>query len=118
MAGGLLTGKQKVDAAPLPGTRFDGNQLYLDRFWHDAYFDAVREVGETARGEGMTLVQLAFAWLLQQEQAHCIILGASRLDQLEENLEALQAPRLSDEQIEACDRVWQKLRGPTPDYNR
>ncbi len=118
LAGGLLTGKQKVDAAPLPGTRFDGNQLYLDRFWHDAYFDAVSEAGEIAQGEGITLVQLAFAWLLQQEQAHCIILGASRLDQLEEDLEALQAPRLSDEQLEACDRVWQKLRGPTPNYNR
>ena len=118
LAGGLLTGKQKVDAAPLPGTRFDGNQLYLDRFWHDEYFNAVSEVGEIARGEGITLVQLAFAWLLQQEQAHCIILGASRLDQLEENLEALQAPPLSDELLEACDRVWKKLRGPTPNYNR
>ena len=118
LAGGLLTGKQKANAAPLPGTRFDGNKLYLDRFWHDAYFDAVSEVGEIARAEGLTLVQLAFAWLLQQEQAHCIILGASRLDQLEENLEALQAPDLSDEQLEACDRVWRKLRGPTPNYNR
>ncbi len=118
LAGGLLTGKQKADAAPLPGSRFDGNQLYLDRFWHDAYFDAVSEVEEIAREAGITLVQLAFAWLLQQEQAHCIILGASRLDQLEENLAALQTPRLSAEQLESCDRVWQKLRGPTPNYNR
>ena len=38
LAGGLLTGKQKRER-PLAGTRFDNNQLYLDRYWHPAYFD-------------------------------------------------------------------------------
>ena len=117
LAGGLLTGKQQR-GAPLPDTRFDNNQLYLDRFWHDQYFDAVDEVARIAADSGHTPVQLAFAWLLQQEQAHCIILGASRLDQLEENLAALDAPPLEDATLEACDAVWQKLRGPTPIYNR
>src|SRR6266404_3733577 len=34
LAGGLLTGKQKRDA-PLEGTRFDKNQMYLNRYWHE-----------------------------------------------------------------------------------
>lgn len=118
LAGGLLTGKQRKGAAPLPGTRFDGNELYLDRFWHDAYFDAVAEAAEIARSAGLTSIQLAFAWLLQQEQTHCVIVGASSIDQLEENLAALSAPRLDAAQLAACDRVWRGLRGPTPSYNR
>ena len=60
LAGGLLTGKQRKDAAPLPGTRFDGNQLYLDRYWHDAYFEAVAELERIGQAAGITLVQLAF----------------------------------------------------------
>ena len=43
LAGGLLTGKQRREAA-LAGTRFDKNQMYLDRYWHSAYFDAVEEL--------------------------------------------------------------------------
>ncbi len=118
LAGGLLTGKHSKDAAPLPGTRFDGNELYLGRYWHDSYFDAVAELEEIAHAGGITPIQLAFAWLLQRQQAHCIILGASRLDQLEQNLLALHTPALSSAHCEACDRVWQRLRGPVPQYNR
>ena len=55
---------------------------------------------------------------MAQPQAHCIILGASRVSQLEENLAAFEAPPLGGETLAACDRVWQRLRGPTPSYNR
>ena len=118
LAGGLLTGKQKRDNAPLANTRFDGNQMYLDRFWHDAYFDAVAKVKAIAQDEDMTPIDMAFRWLLAQEQVHCILLGASSLNQLDQNLEALKKSPLTDEQLSACDEVWHKLRGPTPNYNR
>ncbi len=118
LAGGLLTGKQKRGQAPLPGTRFDGNKMYLGRYWHDQYFDAVDELGRIAQEAGLSLVQLAIRWLTQQKGADCIILGASRLEQLEENLRALDAPALEAGQLEACDQAWQHLRGPTPIYNR
>ena len=118
LGGGLLTGKHKKGQAPMPGTRFDGNQMYLKRYWHDPYFEAVSEFEQIAKEGGISMVQLALAWLLQQKQAHCIILGASRLDQLEQNLAALETDALSPEQLAACDQVWRKLRGPTPFYNR
>ncbi len=118
LGGGLLTGKHRKGQAPLPGTRFDGNQMYLKRYWHDPYFEAVAEFEQIAKDGGISMLQLALAWLLQQYQAHCIILGASKLDQLEQNLAALQSVALSLEQLAACDQVWRKLRGPTPSYNR
>ena len=51
LAGGLLTGKQQRDR-PLAGTRFDSNQMYLDRYWHPAYFDAVEQLRKIATQAG------------------------------------------------------------------
>ena len=117
LAGGMLTGKQTIEA-PLPGTRFDKNQMYLDRYWNQANFEAVRELGAIARGAGRSLVSLALNWTLHHTAADAIILGASRLEQLQENLRAVNEGALSAEVVAACDRVWGKLRGPSPKYNR
>jgi len=45
-------------------------------------------------------------------------LGASRPEQLQETLQAVEAPPLDAATLEACDRVWSALRGPAPVYNR
>ena len=118
LAGGLLTGKHSRQRGPIPGTRFDGNKLYLDRYWHDDYFAAVEEVAGIARDAGKTPVELAFQWLLSQAQVDSIILGASRPEQLEENLKACQGGTLDESLIARCDAVWKRLRGITPRYNR
>ena len=117
LAGGLLTGKQSAEA-PLAGSRFDKNQMYLDRYWHPAYFGAVEELRGLARREGRSLASLALNWLLRHTAADCAILGASRIEQLEENLKALDDGALSEEALAGCDVVWNKLRGITPRYNR
>jgi 1-deoxyxylulose-5-phosphate synthase len=118
LAGGLLSGKQSQEQGPLANTRFDGNAMYLNRYWHKQYFDAVEELRRIAKDAGFTLVQLAIAWLMQREGAGCIILGASRAEQLRENLAAMQATPLAPAAVEACDGVWNRLRGPLPVYNR
>ncbi len=117
LAGGLLTGKQRMDA-PLPGTRFDKNQMYLDRYWHPADFEAVEELKRIADKAGRSLVSLSLNWLYRHTPIDCIILGASRLEHLDENLKVLEDGPLEQATLEACDRVWAKLRGPTPKYNR
>src|SRR5579863_2197921 len=117
LAGGLLTGKQKR-GAPLPGTRFDSNQMYLNRYWYAAYFDAVDELLGIASAAGRSPVSFALNWLLHHTATDCVILGASRLEQLQENLKAMGDGPLAAESVEACDRVWAKLRGCTPQYNR
>jgi aryl-alcohol dehydrogenase-like predicted oxidoreductase len=118
LAGGLLTGKQSRER-PLPGTRFDNNQLYLDRYWHPAYFDAVDELQAIAARTGRALIDLAIAWLMHHTPTDCVILGASKVDHLIQNLEAAEngAPLPADV-LAACDGTWQKLRGVTPKYNR
>ncbi|HKW99039.1 MAG TPA: aldo/keto reductase [Bryobacteraceae bacterium] len=117
LAGGLLTGKQKR-GKPIPGTRFDNNQMYLTRYWYDAYFDAVEELVQIANTAGRSPVSLALSWLLHHTAADCVILGASKIEHLEENLKAFGDGPLPAETVAACDQVWVKLRGVTPQYNR
>jgi aryl-alcohol dehydrogenase-like predicted oxidoreductase len=117
LAGGLLTGKQQREA-PAPGTRFDGNQMYLDRYWHPAFFDAVDELADVAREAGRSLVSLSISWLLHHTDTASVILGSSKLDQLEQNIVAAGDGPLTGEVLERCDAVWAKLRGVTPRYNR
>ncbi|HEY6389636.1 MAG TPA: aldo/keto reductase, partial [Bryobacteraceae bacterium] len=112
LAGGLLTGKQKREA-PLAGTRFDNNKMYLDRYWRQANFDAVDQLAGIANQAGRSLISLALNWIYHHTAADCIILGASRLEHLEQNLAALRDGPLDKETQTRCDEVWSTLRGPT-----
>ena len=117
LAGGILTGKQKFEA-PLAGTRFDKNQAYLDRYWHQQNFAALEELSRAAQESHRSLVSLALAWLLHHSPADSVIVGASRLAHLEENLRAAGEGPLPPETVATCDRVWAQLRGASPKYNR
>jgi 1-deoxyxylulose-5-phosphate synthase len=117
LAGGILTGKQKFEA-PLAGTRFDKNQAYLDRYWHQQNFAALEDLSNIARKASRTLVSLALNWALHHSPADCVIIGASKMTHLEENLRTTEDGPLNNETVAACDRVWAQLRGVSPKYNR
>jgi aryl-alcohol dehydrogenase (NADP+) len=117
LAGGLLTGKHRADS-PLSGSRFDGNQTYLDRYWHDANHSGVAFLSDAARRDGRSLVSVAVNWLLHHTAADCVILGASRVEQIEENLRALADGPLGESTLEACEQAWMSVRGAAPKYNR
>lgn len=117
LAGGLLTGKHRSDK-PLGGTRFDKNKMYRDRYWHPGCHSAVEQLRRAAPRAGRSLVSLSLNWLLHHSPADCVILGASRLDQLEENLRAAGEGPLPPDAVAACDSMWAGLRGITPKYNR
>src|SRR5439155_2174139 len=65
----------------------------------------------TAARAGLTLVELAFRWLLSRPGADTVIVGATTLDQLEDNLLACQGPPLTEDVLAECDAIWEKLRG-------
>jgi len=117
LAGGMLTGKQPRER-PLAGTRFDSNQLYLDRYWHPACFDAVDALRGVAEAAGRSPLDMSLNWLLHHTATDCVILGASKIEQLEQSLDALGHGPLAAETVAGCDAVWQTLRGVTPKYNR
>ena len=116
----LEQGQHVVGApqGPITGTRFDNNSMYLNRYWHDVVFDAVDRL-KTAAGQcGQSLISLSLNWLMRHTQVTGVILGASRIDHLEQNLSALDDGLLPPEVLALCDQVWADLRGVTPQYNR
>src|SRR5205085_9933757 len=101
LAGGLLTGKQQRER-PLPGSRFDKVPMYLDRYWHPAYFDAVDELRQVAEKAGRSMIDLSLNWLLHHTATDCVILGASRVEQLQQNLDAFRGGPLGEDTLTAC----------------
>jgi aryl-alcohol dehydrogenase-like predicted oxidoreductase len=117
LAGGLLTGKHRQDVFT-QGTRFDNNKLYQDRYWHTQYFHAVERLRQIAQMAGRSLISLSLNWIQHHTPADVIILGASSMAQLNQNLAELGEGPLPEDIVKACDQVWQDLRGPLPVYNR
>jgi aryl-alcohol dehydrogenase-like predicted oxidoreductase len=117
LAGGLLTGKHRIDRAPEPGTRFS-REVYRDRYWNGPLFDAVDRLAGLADAAGVTLVELALRWVAHRPLTNAVLLGASRLGQLEANLRAIDGGPLDDATAAACDEVWADVGGAAPLYNR
>jgi aryl-alcohol dehydrogenase-like predicted oxidoreductase len=108
LAGGLLTGKHAGDAPPQAGTRFTlgaSGELYLDRYWHAAQFDALAALKNFCQQRKWNLATASVAWVLQQPGITSAIVGASRPEQLDATL---AAPELAwdDEAGAAFDKVW------------
>jgi aryl-alcohol dehydrogenase-like predicted oxidoreductase len=117
LAGGLLTGKHAA-SQPANGSRFVKNQVYRDRYWNSEFLEAVDELTTIASRAGRSLISMAFNWLLHHTPTSCVIVGASRVEQLEMNLTAIQEGPLSASTVEECNGVWARLKGCTPQYNR
>jgi aryl-alcohol dehydrogenase-like predicted oxidoreductase len=87
LAQGALTGKYKPGEAPPPGTRAASQDMgwAMDRFRDDDVLEAVERLQPIAEGLGITMAQLALAWVLRREEVACAIIGASRPEQVEDN---------------------------------
>lgn len=93
IAGGMLSGKHDRSKAPEEGTRFtlgNAGKMYQDRYWHDNVFDTVDELVRIADGAGIPLSTLAVAWVLQHPATTSPIVGASRPEQLDATLAAVE----------------------------
>ena len=93
IAGGLLSGKHDASSPPPQGTRFTlgtAAQNYQERYWHEREFATVAALSELARQAGVSLVTLAVAWVLAHPAVTAPIIGASRPEQLDASLAAVQ----------------------------
>lgn len=93
LAGGLLSGRHDRSAPPPPGSRFalgGAGVLYQERYWHDEQFDTVAALAALATEIGVALPTLALAWVLAQPSVTSPIIGASRPEQLDATLAAVE----------------------------
>jgi len=99
LAGGLLSGKHDRSAAPTEGTRFTvgrAGAVYQARYWHDREFETIEALKGLAAETGVSLVTLAVGWVLANPAITSPIIGASRPEQLADNLAAVEKPMPAD----------------------
>ncbi len=117
LAGGLLAGKHRLEAEPGKGSRFDGNALYLRRYWTPAMFERVDRLREVAQGEGLTLLQLAYAWVAARPEVDSILVGPATVAQLDDAFDAVER-RLSKETHDRVDELARAWAGTDTHYVR
>ncbi|MBU2842994.1 aldo/keto reductase [Acidithiobacillus thiooxidans] len=109
LSGGFLTGKYRRDVtAPAEARRKDFDFPPIDQV-HG--YDAVEAAEAIARNIGATIPQVSIAWLLAQTGVSSVIIGAKRMEQLRDNLGAIQV-KLSEEDV----KILSALTAPAPLY--
>jgi len=115
LAGGLLTGKHlSLEDIPESG-RFKVERGYLDRYWKKDYFDVLQELQAACTDSGIKPVEVAMSWLvnhscLDAKRGDGIILGASSLDHLLQNMAACAQAPLDASLLEILDRGWEIIK--------
>jgi aryl-alcohol dehydrogenase-like predicted oxidoreductase len=107
LGGGWLTGKYRRDTRPTGATRLGedpdrGVEAYAGRSSRQRTWDVVEAVQRVADARGVSMAQVALAWLLQRPAVTSVILGARTLEQLRDNLGAARL-RLGEDEVGALD---------------
>ena len=118
LAGGLLTGKYKAGKEAGSDTRFAANEMYRKRYWNDPQRTAADQFSRIAAQRGRTSAELALRYMLDHPNVDVTLFGATRREQVEQNLAAVTSSPLSTEELNLCDEIWAELHGPVPQYNR
>ncbi len=102
LAQGLLTDRY-LDGVPDDSRAARSNSTIagLD----DAVLRRVRGLNEIASGRGQKLAQLALQWVLRDGRVTSAVMGASSVEQLDTNLDALDGPPLTDDELAEIDRI-------------
>ena len=104
LANGLLTGKYRRDQSPPEGTRLSEDTPRSRDLLSSQYFDLVEKLEAFASQNGRTLIELAFAWLLNNPSVSTVIAGATKPEQILVNAKAADW-ELSDNEIQDLDKI-------------
>ncbi|KAI9357304.1 NADP-dependent oxidoreductase domain-containing protein [Zopfochytrium polystomum] len=127
LCGGLLLGKYSIEGEAERGARYDNStnlgKRYKQRYWKQAYFDAVASIKQVADHHNISMVSLAHRWLihhskLDPSRGDGIIIGASTEAQAKQNLAACEEGPLPAELLEIVDSAYSITKGVQPPYFR
>jgi L-glyceraldehyde 3-phosphate reductase len=101
---GLLT-RRYLDGIP-EGSRAQNDYGVFEAEWiNEAVIDRVRKLNELAERRGQSLAQMALAWALRDERMTSLVVGASSVKQLEQNVAALDKLEFSVEELGEIDSI-------------
>ncbi|WP_457389341.1 potassium channel beta subunit family protein [Roseateles sp. P5_E1] len=110
LASGLLTGKYRSGIPAGSRGALENMSWMREQLQDKARNDAVGKLSEIAAELGCSMAQLAIAWINRNPRVSTVILGASRIEQLRDNLGALAVtPKLTPEVIERIDSIAKPL---------
>jgi voltage-dependent potassium channel beta subunit len=120
LASGFLTGKYNQGIPPGTRATLPGYEWLRPLFEGEDAKERIPKVealGKLAQGLGCTLAQLAIAWCLRNPHVSTVILGASKVEQLEENLKALEVVSLLTPEVqERCEAILQNRPKPVTEF--
>lgn len=103
LAQGLLSGKYRKGQEPPEGSRF-ARYEHMRRMLTDDVLDRVERLAKYAEERGYTVAQLAIAWLLAKPGVTSPILGATSIEQLDENLKGVEW-ELTPEEVQEVEEL-------------
>ena len=121
LAGGLLTGRYgHYEDAPTDG-RFTHRPNYQGRYWKKSFFEAVDLIRKAGEKYGINTIEATYRWLafhsmLDGSRGDAILIGASKLGHLQQNMDTLKAGSLPEEMVEAFNQAWAITKADSPEY--
>lgn len=104
LASGLLTGKYDR-SAPMPeGARLTNTQRLADKYMTEANWKIVEGLSVLCEARGWSMLDLAFSWLAARPAVASVIAGATKPEQLEQNVKAVSL-KLTAEDMAEIDRI-------------
>ncbi len=104
LASGLLTGKYRRNVSLPAGTRLANTQRLADRYLTERNWVIAEKLGDFVGERGRTMLELAFSWLLAQNPVASVIAGATKPEQLEQNVKA-GSWALTAEELAEIDQI-------------
>jgi aryl-alcohol dehydrogenase-like predicted oxidoreductase len=104
LASGLLTGKYRRNATMPAGARLTTTERLANRYLTDRNWGIVEQLETFVADRGHTMLELAFSWLLAQNPVCSVIAGATKPEQLEQNVKAGQWSLTADD-LATIDRI-------------
>jgi aryl-alcohol dehydrogenase-like predicted oxidoreductase len=104
LASGMLTGKYKRNEQAPAGSRMALIQRHADRFLSEENWNKVEKLEAFCAARGHTMLELAFSWLASRPWVASVIAGATRPEQIEQNVQAVNW-KLTPEDITEIDRI-------------
>lgn len=125
MAGGLFSGRYKTSDLP-PEGRFSNNissgAALRRRYFKDSTWDALRVIEPVVEKHGLTLIETSLRWLAHhsklrfQDGNDGVIVGVTKIEQLEGNLRDLQKGPLPEDVLAALDEAWMLCKAEESNY--
>jgi L-glyceraldehyde 3-phosphate reductase len=104
LAQGLLTDRYLAGGIPAASRAARNDSLRSEQV-NEAYLVKATALNELATGRGMTLAQLALAWILRRPEITSALIGASSVAQLEQNLATLTFESLTDDELKRVEGI-------------